>query len=219
MNLYRLIGFDDKAFKMTDGSQIPAYPIIFADSLPSELYEDVTSIVTLNKHWARNYQYIQARGIIFDMVLAIVTPDFSGWSNLSADEKKIATKWIIAPYQLRLTQYSDDEDKASFKTLLEETTGIRKEDLFGRTRVVEEMRQYIALDYYRKELITKVDADDIRASVNTELFNYVNTNSPTFWHWVNNTVGTPYETAGFAQKSYYSSVIKDKLNDIQNYNY
>lgn len=200
--------------KITDS----ATNYIVADTLP-EGYDEIKSIELLDKHGLNFLQYIQVRGYIFDATIQIVSYNFSTWNNLSGIEKNIVAKWCCAPYQLRLSRLSDEEDFVNYRQLIEQTAGIRKENLFGRSRIVEEMRQFIALNYYRKELINKDDVDDIYSTCKGKIIDYINTNSPTFWYWLNNTVGTPFENAGFKQKSYYTQELVTALNNIQNYNY
>ncbi len=170
------------------------------------------------KNWG-SLQYLQIRNQIWTLLIAEIGADFSGWVNLSSLRKKIAAKWILCTYALRISVLTDSEDISNFIICIEETAGIRKHDLKGRARIIEEMRQYIAINYFRKDLITKANVDDFYASVNNLLHSFEKTNAVDFRYWLLNTVNTPYETNGFKQKTYWSLELETTLNNILQGNY
>lgn len=171
-----------------------------------------TDMIILDKHGLEHLQYLQVRFLIWDLLVAEIGADFSGWAALSDEKKFIAAKWGLAPYALRLTVIEEEQDIDYFTILLQENSGIKKETLVGRLRIIEEMRQFIGLNYFRNELLPKKDVDDFYSSVKDELDEYAKTNSINFRYWLNNTAGTAYESDGFKEKGYYSDVIRDSLN-------
>lgn len=218
--LYKLTGYDPDKGSMSDDSLAPKPGLVVDDNTFSDPdYEDITTIVNVDKYAKVGLQYIQIRGVLQTLVVAITGPSYANWNDLSSEEKLIAAKYVLAPYALRVSVISDDQDLEFFKVLLEQTAGYKKDILYGRRRVVEEMRQYIGLGVYRKEILSKADIDDIYYTTNGILDSYIASNNPAFKYWLNNTVGTPYETNGFAQKSYYTADIKDALNKIMLFDY
>ncbi len=189
--------------------------------------EDLLEIIKPNElttmeHWDRHgletLQYQQVRNIIWGLLIAEIGLGFAGWASLSSDRKMIAARWGLASYALRLTHLSEEEDIYYFKILIEETAGTRRETMFGRKRVIEEMRQVVGLEYFRKEIISKADIDDLYASIKGTGYvdDYIESNSPIFKNWLTNAVGTEFESNGFAQKSYYHAELVTKLMLIYN---
>ena len=163
----------------------------------------------------RFLQYKQKREIIIGLVLSIVNPDFSGWTAASQETKEIAAKHIVAPYSLRMAVVGDDAvDYKNFAHLVTQTSGISRENLIGRQRVVEEMRFFVALNYYRKEILQKADSDDFMMSTMPHINSYLGTNAPDLKFWITNVIGSPFENDGFAQKSYFSTTLMAELMSI-----
>lgn len=194
--------------------------VVYQETSPNEDCVDQTaSMVHWDMHGQKALQYQQVRNILWTLLIAEIGANFAGWGSLSLAKKLIAAKWGLAPYALRLSVITEGEDIINFKELLEQTAGTRKENLFGRDRIVEEMRQYIGLNYFRTEVMTKVDIDDLYATIKGYITDFIASNSPSFKQWLTNAVGTVFETDGYAQKSYYHSEVVTALIDIYNGNY
>lgn len=180
---------------------------------------DLNQIISLDIYGTSYLTFDQVRSKMKSIIISKVNSDYSNWTNgLTSDEKIIACRWILAPYALRNSIVGDDVDKINWRKLIEETRGVVKEKLKGRERVVEEMRQFLA-DYLRREQISKTHIDDFYLSTESLVNSFIVTNSPNFWDWVNNTVGSLYENSGFFQKEYYTQERCDGLNSIMNGNY
>lgn len=193
---------------------IDNYPaVVFAESAPSENFTDCSNdIEKWDWYGLQVLQYIQVRGYIFDLVKSV-------GNNLTPTQMKIAAKWICLHYPVRLLCVTEEEDLENFKVLYEQTSGVTKENLFGRNRIVAEIKQLITLNYFRKGLISKNDIDIFFNIVKGELEEYIATNSPKFWDWISNSVGTAYENNGFKQQTFYNENLKNEILNIMNYNY
>lgn len=218
MKIWKLIGYDPNTGNYING-KLPSQGLIFSDSKPIGDYEDITSITNWFLYYKYNYEYMQGRNIIWSLLLPIVGGDFSGWANLTNEEKKVASVMSLAPYGLRLQSITDEQDYYYFGIQLSETSGIEKNILKGRQRVIEEMRFHVGNTVFRKEIYTKDNVDDFFKSVEDLIPRYISSNDPSFKYWLNNTAGTTYENNGFQQKSYYIEDLKNELNSIYNGNF
>lgn len=217
MKIGKLQGYDDVTNTYIDGF-LPKPAFQFKDVLDSD-YDNVTSISNWNKLGAQEFQYLQVRNYIGGIVIGTVGANYANWSALTSSDKILACQWGLAPYALRVSVIGEDEDVKYFKVLLEKTAGTAKENLIGRKRIVEEMRQFVGMNYFRKELFTKNDIDDFYSRAGNLLDSYIASNSPYFKWWLNNTVGTAYESNGFLQTTYYSSDLLSGVMNIYNGNY
>jgi len=187
---------------------------------PSVNYEDKTSDISAwDKYGLRvkDYKYVQYR--IKMLVLAITGLDFSTYGNLTDEEKKLAAKWMSAPYILRVpSQYSDEEDRENWLRLIELSEGHNKLSTQGRARIFEEMRQRVS-EELRVEAMALEDSQDFFRTCFIDSQAYIACNDPQFKFWLDNTVGEQYENNGFAQKSYYNETLKNDLLSIYNGEY
>lgn len=207
-----------KKLWVENGQAIPA--VVYAEN-PTNL--DFTDYETSIEKWSeyglqvKDFNFV--RNKILTLVVSIVQPNYSLWNNLTLDQKKIACKFVVAPYALRVpTIFTDEEDKEHWRKVLELTQGQPISVMQGRARIFQEMRIYVG-EYLRTDQITLANTQDFYKSVYNLANWFVNSNSPDFKWWINNEVGTPYENDGFAQKSYYSQAIKDGLNTIYSGDY
>lgn len=145
------------------------------------------------------------------------TIDFSGWGSLTSIEKEIMARYILAPYALRLTIYSEEIDEQNWFNLIQVTQGLdsQKDPFTGRALLIEKMRKYIA-NKVRREEMAMATSQLFFKDVFQMLDWYIRAACPDFKQWITNEVDSPYESAGFAQKSYYSVTLKDELMDIYN---
>lgn len=213
--------------ELTDSEKITVTSVK-TDATNITYFQGDEPVITYNdgindmSYWDREgrntLQYLQVRNKIWALLIGEIGANFAGWDVLSLEKKLIASKWILANYAQRIAVLSEDEDINNFSICLEETAGIFKNDLKGRSRIIEEMRQYVAINYFRKELITKANADDFYTTCNSMLNAFEKTNAIDFKYWLNNTTGTPYALVGFSQKAYIANKneLIVKLNDILN---
>lgn len=145
------------------------------------------------------------------------TIDFSGWGGLSSEQKEIMARHVLAPYTLRLTVYSDEEDYNNWNELLRITQGteIQEYRYTGRALLIENMRRHVA-HKVRKELMTMASSQSFFKSVAEKVDWYIRAACPDFKQWITNEVGSPYENSGFAQEAYYTEALKDELMSIYN---
>jgi len=180
---------------------------------------DVNTIEYWDVRGLETKQYIQVRSKIKELLLTEMGGTFSGWNNLSLEKKKIASKWMLHIYSERIKYLSDEEDLIYYTNCLEETAGIFKHNLKGRARIIEEMRQFVAKNYSRKDLLTKAQEMDFYTTCESMLNNFEKVNGTDFKYWLNNTTGTAYQVLGFKQKDFYKIEIETALNNILNGNY
>lgn len=217
MKIGRLQGYDDITSTYIDGL-LPKAPYQFKITLDSD-YDDISSIANWDKLGTQEFQYLQVRNYITPLIIGVTGLNYAGWGNLSDGDKILAAKWGLAPYVLRLNVITEDEDITYFKRLLEETAGDKKDRLIGRRRIVEEMRQWVGLNYFRKEIITKAHIDDFYLQAGNILDSYIASNSPYFKQWLINQPGTIYETNGFGERPYYTMDLMLELLNIYNGNF
>lgn len=174
----------------------------------------INTIVLFDKYGLDYFQYDQVRQKIREIVISKIM----GGIPLTEEEVPVVCKWVLVKYGTRVAVVGEAQDKENWKILVEETIGYKKEELRGRKRLIEEMRQFIG-DYLRTEKMTKAQIDDFYITTAGILDALLVTNSPNFWEWVNNDPTTSYKDDGFKQKDYYSDEKKDALNNIMNGNY
>lgn len=145
------------------------------------------------------------------------TIDFSGWSNLTATQKEIMARYVLCPYALRLTIYSDAEDEQNWFLLIQITQGLDNQNnpFTGRALLIENMRKLVA-NKVRKEEMTMATSQEFFKDVFDMTEWYIRAAAPDFKQWITNEAGSPYENAGFAQESYYTVALKDELMFIYN---
>lgn len=188
-----------------------------------EGYTDYTlDAVMWDKYGKFVIDYLFYRDKINTILFPICNPnyptvDFSGWGNLTAEQKEIMARYVLAPYALRLTVYSDEIDSANWSNLLQVTQGTETVQFHytGRALLVENMRRHVA-HKVRKELMTMTDSQLFFKDVFEFTEWYIRAACPDFKQWLTNEIGSPYENTGFAQESYYNITLKDELMSIYN---
>lgn len=204
-----------------DNQTIPAVLILQDADTPPSGYTEKTSIEDWF-NYGRNslgaffgFNYLTWRGKINELMIAIVNADFSNWNGLSTPEKEIVSGLILAPYSLRTGVVSDTVDQRNWKKLIVVAQGTPVEEFTGRAKVVEKMREAVS-EELRVDTMTKADSDSFFTDVSAMIDTFIHANTPDFKQWLTNEVGSPYETDGFEQKTYYSQAREDYLLDIYN---
>lgn len=181
--------------------------------------------------WEAHYRrlkinYVHFLKIIQGILIPKANPnypalDYTGWGNLTEEEKKIAIRYHAAPYSLRIGvesyQVTDEKDKINWQNLLSES----KE---GRVSIIEEMRTQTG-EYLRTGVLTMSNSQSLFRDVEDMIRYYQNTNDPEFKVWIcsiDDTAvsGYNYYNNGFKSKSYWTQEIEDLLLRIysgQNY--
>jgi hypothetical protein len=218
MKIGKLTGYNIDTKNMNDQSLFSKEPFkLFQTSITDADYGDFgsssTALVDIDSHWSEIGEYQDIRPILSDILVSEVGPTYSGWNILSPGKKMVASKWILVSYALRTGVVSDATDYDNYQMLIEETTGVVKERLSGRSKVIEEMRQYISLNYFRKELISKDDLDDFYKTISPLVSRYINSNDPNFYYWLNGSY--QYSMVGYPSKSYFSQAVLDGLNSLR----
>lgn len=177
--------------------------------------DETANAIAWDKYGYRVMDYLFYRDKINTLLFPICNPnyptvDFSGWGNLTADEQKLMAKYILAPYALRTTIYSDADDKQNWFDLLRITQGTEfKENLYtGRARLIEIMRRHVA-DKVRIEALTMAQTQDFLEDVDQLLDWYIRAANPKFKLWLYSLA--PYDTTGFNSKAYWSQGLEDEL--------
>ena len=183
-------------------------------------YDDITSAESLDEYGHLFLDYIFVRYEIQCILFPKANPqyptvNFSGWGSLTASEKEIMARYILAPYQLRLTQFSDESDERNWFNLLDRTQGTGSQSYTGRALIIENMRKCVA-NKVRKEELSMSSTQSFFKDVFEKVQWYIAAATPDFKCWLMNEEGSDYETNGFAQKSYYSASLRDELNAIYN---
>lgn len=145
-------------------------------------------------------------------------PMLPNWASLTDDIKKVGAKHFFVPYSLRLQVVTEQEDLANWEWLIIETQGTPTQIYKGRAKTFDEMRKCVA-HKVRKELLSMTESQQMLKDVGQMADWFIRANSPDFKQWITNEVGSPYETNGFAQKTYYSESLKKELYEIYNGNY
>jgi hypothetical protein len=125
------------------------------------------------------------------------------------------SRYILAPYTLRLTIHTDTIDEQNWFNLIQVTQGLdsQKEPFTGRTLLIEKMRKCIA-NKVRKELMTIATSQQFFKDVFQMLEWYIRAACPDFKLWLTN--ASPYDADGFEEKSYWTQDLEDELMDIYN---
>lgn len=187
-------------------------------------YVDVTSIENWNGVGRAFKDYLYCRDRIQELVIAIVQPDYSNWNGLTLAQKQVACEYVLAPYVLRVPAIvTDAQDAINWQIVIEQTRGVQVNKLYGRERIIEEMRmlvaEYIRIDFWGGGYASLSVGQQFYKDTADLLDWFGFTAAPDFKYWLNNTVGTPYENDGFQQKAYYDVNIKNQLNAIYNGEY
>ena len=212
------VGLVVESWSDSDLNGNPAF--CFSDSVTSG-YQDISSIENWDIYGLNSgvdFNYI--RNIIQGLVVAIVNPNFSNWNGLTSEQKIIACKYVVAPYALRVPGVVDDAtDKENWYNVVTLTNGVPLTNLQGRALIFQKMRVAIA-ELTRTNTITLIESQSLFKDTFIIVQYYINSNSPDFKYWFNNTVGTPYENNGFAQVTYFTTPMKAQIlaivNDIYN---
>jgi len=169
----------------------------------------IEGIDAFGKRADNSYSY--ARYEINQLLIAAVNPDFSNWANgITTEEKRIVSKYVLAPYALRVpTFYSDADDKINADIVLAKT-------LSDRTSIIELMRKEVFHTKVRTGILTLAQSQQFFKDVNQFVYWYLNAACADLKQWITNEVGSSYETDGFEQKTYWSQDLEDTLMNIYN---
>lgn len=183
-------------------------------------YTEITSAENWDLYGENCLDYIFVRYWIQTLLIPIANPsyptiNFSGWNNLTASQKEIMARYVLAPYSLRTTIFSDAQDKVFWVSLLDKTQGTGGQIFTGRALIIENMRKYVA-NRVRIETMSMATTQVFYKDVKSMLDDYVAAAAPDFKLWLTNEIGSAYELAGLAQKSYYTIQLRDELMNIYN---
>lgn len=154
------------------------------------------------------------KGVLF----TFLNPDFSNWATVDVIVREMACKYFFAPYSLRVPSVqTEEQDSEYFLSLYRLTKGIDKFEISGRPRILEEMWEHVALNYYRNEAITQEQSTDFTLSTQELAWRYLNYSSSELKDWLSNT--GDYVSTGFNTKPYYSDQLRDELLNIYIGNY
>lgn len=166
----------------------------YFDANPQGAQPD-TPIINIAKHWKRDFvDFNKARGQM-GVELAVA----GGFNAVTDYEKKIASRMFLAAEADRTTVIDTDTDKKNWDVLVGNTKK-------ARSKRLETARAKIS--FY----LTQEESDDLYDSVQNHFNAYVVANKSNIIKYMNNVA--PYDTDGFAQKSYYSDNLKDIFNTI-----
>jgi len=205
-----------KKYLLEDIEGFPA--ILYQESTPDGFTDVSPNAVLIDKYGTKVRDYLFVRNDINNILFIKANPnyptvDFSGFfTNMTAEERKIMAKHILAPYQLRLTQYSDADDEYNWFQLLDITQGtIPVGKLTGRSLLIERMRKHVA-NKVRIEALTMASTQTFFKDIKDMKDWYIFAAAPDFKLWLNNLA--PYDTTGFSSKSYWTQTLQDELVTI-----
>lgn len=210
MLLIKLIGYNPETNIYTNPNtgeveNLPNIGVLISQTVLSQ-YEDISTIENWYNYATDLCDFNYLRDNIQALVIAIVTPNFSNWNGLTLEQKQIACKYIVAPYQLRVpTIVTDAEDKENWRLLLMSTKR-------NRESCVEKMRLAVG-EYIRTGTLTITQTQDFFRDVGNYIEFFVDANIPDFKNWIFGLA--PFEGV-FASKDYYSVGLQQKLIDIYN---
>lgn len=90
--------------------------------------------------------------------------------------------------------------------------GVDKHRQFGRRRVVSELSEWVAVNYYRTGLLTESQSSQFVIDTEVMIYHYLEFSSSSFITWLS-------AVDGFATKDYYSEGLKNELISIYYGNY
>lgn len=190
----------------------------FTDDDLSATHTDFSNDVEKwNEYGLQVLQWMHVRRRIQPLVHAAstVSTPFDNWANVSSEIKSIAIEFIVVPYALRVPTITDEEDQANWKVLMQNTRGINEKCNGGRPFIIELMRERAA-DNIRTELWDYDTADQFYYDTANHITAFEFANSRDLIEWITNEVGSQYENDGFAQKSYFTTELKNDLVNIYN---
>lgn len=166
---------------------------------------DVSSIENWDKFSSkRDFKFIRLE--IIKMYIAKGVDEAARWAACSEAEKDIVCKYLVAGGVNRVTRVGADQDKANYKA-------------FGRKMIASrDARIEEALLEIGYMLGVQENIEDMFSELRDKIEDHKKLNSKDLKEWINNEGA--YASAGFQQKAYYNSNIRDKFNDIvENGNY
>lgn len=159
----------------------------------------------------KKLDWSRRRDILSPLFYAKAGNQLQNFSNLPLRDKLIGCVYFFVPYNVRVQIISNLQDKKNWEFLLAKT----KE---SRETCTESMRR-CAGQYIRTGDLTLAQTQQFYKDVRPHVQNFNEVNSPDLKQWLTNEVGSAYENNGFAQKSYYSTALRDDLMNIYNGNY
>jgi len=197
------------AYKLYIEDNVSPPAVVWTDVAPTGDYTDYTNDIGVwDEHGEMAVNSNTVRDNIKSLVIAIAGSDFSTWSSVNPADKKIAARWKVAPLSLRLGEITTAEDKEQWAEVMEKVE-------VSRSLIYLKMRLVVS-EYLRDETITKTDSENFFTAVQLLSERFVYANDPCLYEWLNNTVGSPYENAGFAEETYYSVQFRDDINSKYN---
>jgi hypothetical protein len=180
------------------------------DTIPNG-YIDISSIENWDSipvlDWSRR------RDAISNLTYSIAGTGLTNYLSLTNKQRIIAAKYFLVPYQLRVNIgiFTDAQDKDNWKYLLQQTKQSRED-------CVEAMRLQVG-EYIRTGTMTLAQTQQFYKDIYSFVIWFEQSNLPDLKQWISNEVGSPYETNGFVQTSYFNSTLRDQLMAIYNGNY
>jgi hypothetical protein len=203
MILCKLIGYDPETDIFTNPQtqeieNIPDSPFVISDIIPQG-YEDYSSIV--NWYNCTFLDWARRRDNIKPLFYIKAGANLSNYASLTDDEKWIGNVCFLVPLALRLQLWSSEDDQNGWARLIAE----RKKT---RSMCVAEQIRIGSLTLTQTQMFDK----DTSLMISW----YERSDALDFKQWLTNEAGSPYENDGFAEKTYYSQVIKGDLLNIYN---
>ena len=117
---------------------------------------------------------------------------------------------------MRVPAISDDDDRANWQDMIRHLRGIESiDDLQGREYIIELMRER-ASDELRVEEWDNATSNSFFYDTDSHIRAYEFANTTDLIDWISNTVGSDYESDGFAEKTYFTTTLRDELISIYN---
>lgn len=193
------------SYKLYIEDNVTPPAIVWSDQDPGSGYTDYTGNIEKWDSFAPSYVNDNTiREKIKSLIQVIAGTDYSTWSSVQPADKAIASKWKVAPYSLRVPDECTESDDQT------EWQEVMKDVETARIGTYLEMRLTVS-QYVRVETLSRTDSEDFFSSVMDLADQYVYANTRDLHDWIDNTVGSAYENAGFAEKSYYSAAIRDAI--------
>lgn len=186
-----------------------------ADPTPTG-YTDKTTLldVATNIKLSERVDYVVIRGWVNTLFLAKGTDIADAFSNCTTAEQQQVCKYILIDYATRVLFYTDAQDEENWDNLVERSKAYREVK-------IEKMRVRVS-ENLRKETYSRTDTTNFYKDTKLMIDGYIFDNDTELIDWISNKAGTIFENdtspnvGGFAETSYYDSVLRDDLITIYN---
>lgn len=196
----------------------------YNDSTPNG-YLDKTNMqdigVTYLQTLLSQIEYNTIRSWILTLLIAKDANITTAFGLCTTEEKQVVCKFILMPYTIRLTLFSDTEDCVNWDKLVTLTEGSAYSLLTGRSKVYQLLRVKVS-DYVRREVWTLGDyfANLSKAQLflrDVEFMKnlFIASNDPEFKEFLNSN-GRYDATTGFKSKTYWRQDLETELLNIYN---